>query len=110
MDSTVAVPDWFDGAGSGQRVDAVAILTSHPGEGIAALVDAGALVSLSMTSDGGALGVTVTVDGRFRREYFRNEDDLNTWLAEAIPAVQAARGSTVPPARNGQRRTRSRAS
>lgn len=102
--------DWFDGAGSGSQVDAIAILTSHPGEGIAALVQAGALVSLSLTSDGGALGVTVTVDGRWRREYFRNEEDLTTWLAEAIPAVQAARGSTVPPAGNGSRRPRSRAS
>jgi hypothetical protein len=104
------VGDWFDGAGTGQRVDATAMLTSHPGEGIAALVDAGALVSLSLTSDGGALGVTVTVDGRCRREYFRDEEALLVWLAEAIPAVQSARGSTVPPAGNGARRSRSRAS
>jgi hypothetical protein len=101
--------DWFDGAGAGQQVDAVAILTSHPGEGIAALVQAGALVSVSLTSDGGALGVTVTVDGRWRREYFRDEETLMAWLAEAVPAVAAARGQTVPPARNGQRRTRQRA-
>lgn len=96
--------DWFDGAGAGQQVDAVAILTSHPGEGIAEMVSAGALVSLSLTSDGGALGVTVTVDGRYRREYFRDEESLTAWLAEAIPAVRTARGQTVPPAGNGQRR------
>jgi hypothetical protein len=102
--------DWLDGAGSGQQLDAVAILTSHPGEGIAALVQAGALVSLSLTSDGGALGVTVTVDGRWRRDYFRNEEELEAWLAEAVPAVQAARGSTVPPASNDQRSTRRKAS
>lgn len=96
--------DWFDGAGNGKQLDAVAILTSHPGEGIAALVQAGALVSLSLTSDGGALGVTVTVDGRWRREYFREEDELLAWLAEAIPAVQSARGSSAPPASNGPRK------
>jgi hypothetical protein len=102
--------DWFDGVGAGEQVDAVAMLTSHPGEGVAALVQAGALVSLSLTSDGGALGVTVTVDGRWRREYFRDEDTLLAWLAEAVPAVTAARNGTVPPASNAPRRTRSKAS
>jgi hypothetical protein len=101
--------DWFDGAGSGDQVDAVAILTSHPGEALAAIVQAGALVSLSLTQDGGALGCTITVDGRWRREYFRDEDALLAWLAEALPAVQAARGATVPAAGNGQRRTRQKA-
>lgn len=83
--------DWFDGAGNGQQVDATKLLDSKVGEGVAALVDAGALVSLGKTSDGGALGITVTVDGRWRREYFRDEDAAITWIAGAIPAVQAAR-------------------
>jgi hypothetical protein len=88
--------DWFDGAGNGQSVDAVKILDSKAGEGVHALVGAGALVSMGLTSDGGALGVTVTVDGRWRREYFRDEDALLTWVAEALPAVEAARGSERP--------------
>ena len=86
--------DWFDGAGSGALVDAVEVLTdTTANRGVAELVEAGALVSIGKTSDGGALGVTVTVDGRWRREYFRNVDDLKAWIAEAIPAVEAARGS-----------------
>lgn len=101
--------DWFDGAGNGAEVDAVQLLgDGNAGKGIAELVDTGALVSLGKTSDGGALGVTVTVDGRYRREYFRNEDELLTWLAEAIPAVQEAtsdrRASGGP--RSGSRRSR----
>jgi hypothetical protein len=101
--------DWFDGAGSGALVDATELLTeTNANRGIAELVEAGALVSMGKTSDGGALGFTVTVDGRWRREYFRNVEDLKAWIAEAIPAVADARGrqpaSSVPG--NGSRRRR----
>lgn len=100
--------DWFDGNGNGSRVDVVKLLDSKCGEGLHELVAAGALVSMGLTSDGGALGVTVTVDGRWRREYFREEDELITWIAEAIPAVHSARASqpasSVPG--NGSRRRR----
>lgn len=83
--------DWLDGNGSANEVDVVALLGDGAcGKGVAELVDAGALVAMGKTRDGGALGVTVTVDGRFRRDYFRNEDELLVWLAEAIPGVEAA--------------------
>ncbi len=88
--------DWFDEGGSGSRVDAIKLLDSKAGEGLHHLVDAGALVSMGLTSDGGALGVTVTVDGRYRRSYFREEDELLAWVAEAIPAVHQARNGTTP--------------
>lgn len=77
-------------------------------EGIAALVAEGALVSMGTTSDGGALGLTVTVDGRWRREYFRDETSLGAWIAEAIPAVKSAKQTSTPSAGNGQRSRRSR--
>ena len=79
--------DWFDGNGSGEALDVAKLLDSEAGNGLHHLVGAGALVSMGLTSDGGALGVTVTVDGRWRREYFRNEEDLLAWIAEAIPAT-----------------------
>lgn len=84
------MPDWFDGAGSGGAVDVAALLDSKAGELLFAMVDYGALLSLGKTSDGGALGVTVTVDGRWRREYFRELEALMEWLAEAAPAVEMA--------------------
>lgn len=84
--------DWFDGAGNGAAVDAVLLLEAAA-EPLHLIVSSGALLSLGVTSDGGALGVTVTVDGRWRREYFRHEEELLTWLAEALPAVQTARGA-----------------
>lgn len=99
--------DWFDGAGSGQAVDVAELLDGLGGQGVRELVEAGALVSLGTTSDGGALGLTVTVDGRYRREYFRRQDELLLWIAEALPAVEAARGGSKPASRasgNGSRR------
>jgi hypothetical protein len=85
------MPDWFDANGRGSPVD-VAILLDSIGvqEAIGSAVGMGALVSLGTTSDGGALGVTITVDGRWRREYFREPDELRDWFAEALPAVRAA--------------------
>lgn len=80
--------DWFDVGGSGQPVDVPALFDGPSAEGVYALVQMGALVSLGTTSDGGALGVTVTVDGRWRREYFREAEELLGWLAEALPAVR----------------------
>jgi hypothetical protein len=87
------MPDWFDGNGTGAALDVPKMLDGLAGAGVFELVAAGALVSLGTTSDGGALGLTVTVDGRWRREYFRDEDSMAAWIAEAIPAVHAARGS-----------------
>lgn len=82
--------DWFDGGG-GSQVDVAAVLDHQAAlDGLLEMVQAGALLSLGTTSDGGALGVTVTVDGRWRREYVRSSDDLVAWLAEAVPAVRSA--------------------
>lgn len=100
--------DWFDGNGTGDPVDVAKILDGHAAAGIAELVGAGALVSLGTTSDGGALGMTVTVDGRWRREYFRDEDSMLAWIAEAIPAVHSAKGTSRPPAVAQKRPRRSR--
>ena len=82
--------DWFAGS-SGSPVDVAALLDS--GELVGALseiVALGALVSMGTTADGGALGVTVTVDGRWRREYFRTTDEMRAWLEPAVQAVTVA--------------------
>lgn len=83
--------DWFEAGGAGNRVDVPALLDNdHVISAIGGMLDSGALVSLGTTSDGGALGFTVTVDGRWRREYFRDADELVAWLGEALPAVRSA--------------------
>lgn len=83
--------DWFDEGGSGSPVDVAALLDDEKvQEALGVLVGSGALVSLGTTGDGGALGLTITVDGRWRREYFRDTEELQAWLAEALPAVRLA--------------------
>lgn len=102
--------DWFTEGGRGAPCDVGAILDGAGGETLQELVGVGALVSLGLTSDGGALGVTVTVDGRWRREYFRDGEELRDWLAEALPAVRAAveAGSASSGRDNASRRRRGR--
>jgi len=82
--------DWFEAGGAGQRCDAEAMLDSAAMKTLYELVAAGALLGLSLTSDGGALGVTLTVDGRWRRDYFRNSEELEEWTAGAREPVLAA--------------------
>jgi hypothetical protein len=104
------VSAWLDGGGNGATVDVVELLVEPATKGLAEIVQTGALLSLGTTSDGGALGITVTVDGKWRREYVRNADELAAWLAEAVPGVVEAAGGSRPSAapRNGQRRPRTR--
>lgn len=100
--------DWFDEGGSGAPCDVLAVLDGGGLTSLIAMVEAGALVSIGLTSDGGALGVTVTVDGRWRREYFRTSEDLTEWTEAAqAPVIEACeearrrRASSAP--RRGRR-------
>ena len=94
--------DWFDGGGSGSPVDVRAVLDSDVTGVLFDCVAMGALVSLGTTSDGGALGVTVTVDGRWRRAYVRTTADLEAFVSEAFPAVRSL--LDAPPASSAPRR------
>lgn len=99
--------NWFD-SGSGSPVDAPALLDSKAGELIGQMLDAGALVSIGKTSDGGALGVTVTVDGEWKREYFRESETLVEWLTGGLGPVQdaceTARAARASSGSRGRRR------
>lgn len=97
--------DWFDGNGTSGAVDVAGMMDGQPAQGLREIVEHGALVSVGLTSDGGALHVTVTMDGRFRREYFRERDTLLAWLGEAILAVAdgEARPTTAPRSRSRRR-------
>ena len=79
---------WFDAAGGGKPVDVKALWDSGVPDLLAELVQLGAMVSAGTTSDGGALGLTVTLDGRWRREYFRESEPAVEWLYEAAAAVR----------------------
>lgn len=96
---------WFDENGNGSAVDIPALMDSGVPETLWRIVAAGALVSIGRTSDGGALGITVTLDGRWRREYFRDSEEAVSWLLEAADAVEREASSASPGPR---KRTRSR--
>lgn len=69
------------------QVDVAACLDNVATEYIASLVASGCLVSLFRTSDGGALGCQVTLDGETEKEYHRLPEELAEWLAEVAAAV-----------------------
>jgi hypothetical protein len=86
----VPTQDWFDAGGTGSPADLSDLLDNLVLDALVRIVGAGALVSAGLTSDGGALGVTITLDGRWRREYFRTGAELAQWLSDAEAAVMAA--------------------
>lgn len=99
---------WLDGGGSGKSVDVHDAVDAHAMKGLLEMVEAGALVSMGTTSDGGALGITVTVDGQWRREYVRNAEELKAYLAEAVPGVTDLLAGSRPSPAPRQRARRSR--
>lgn len=104
----VNVNDWFDAGGNGSTCDVVALFDSEAAGLLLGIVASGALVSMGTTSDGGAVAITITVDGRYRREYFRDSESLTDWLAGAAEPVRLAVESTrASSARgNGSRKRR----
>jgi hypothetical protein len=98
---------WFDEAGRGGPIEIGEVMTAPNLDLLASIVAAGALVSCGRTSDGGAVGFTVTLDGRWRREYFRDADELQSWLLEAKEAVER---EDRPPRASSRSRSRSRGS
>lgn len=97
--------DWLDEGTSGKAVDVAAILDSEAAPLAWRVVQAGALLSFGRTSDGGALGVTVTIDGRWRREYFRESEELVEWLTGAAEfAEQEEERLAASPARRKRSR------
>lgn len=102
--------DWLDQGGSGSSVDVAALFDGPCADLAWRVVAAGALLSLGRTSDGGALGVTVTMDGRWRREYFRDAEELELWLTGAAEFAEeeAERLAASPSRRKRERSTRGR--
>ena len=89
--------DWFSADGNGSAIDVLGVLDSKGGELLHEVCATGALVSIGLTRDGGALGVTVTVDGRWRREYFRDGESLAEWLGGGLDGIRAAVAASRPP-------------
>lgn len=106
----MAGSDWLAGGGNGAAVSPVEMVDAAACKGLMSIVEAGALLSMGTTSDGGALGITVTVDGEWRREYVRSADELAAYLAEAVPAIEDMLAAGRPSAASRQRPRRRKAS
>jgi N-glycosylase/DNA lyase len=100
--------DWFSGGNSQGSVDVAALLDSVGGSGLVEMVAMGALISYALTSDGGALSITVTVDGAWRREYFRDEETLTLWVSEALPYIKDATERRIASSADAKRQRRPR--
>lgn len=87
--------DFFSARKVGMACDLVEMVDVTFAEQARALVAGGALVSIGTTRDGGALSITVTHNGQWRREYLTSVDDLRAFLNAAQVAVEAA-GPPVP--------------
>lgn len=84
-------------------VDVGALLDASAVEYIASLVGSGALVSLYRTRDGGAFGITVTLDGDAEKEYFRSVEEVTDWLRQVDEAVEAL-ASSAPSVKRPRKR------
>lgn len=91
---------WFDSERSNAVVDVVAMMSDGADVNLFRCVQNGALVSIGMTRDGGAVSVTVTLNGQWKREYFHDPDQLTLWSESAAAGVAAAVAAapSVPPA------------
>jgi len=78
---------FFDGGRSAGVVDLSALLDATFTELLRDLVGIGVLVSIGRSRDAGALSITVTSGGRWRREWLRTDEDVHDFLKEAITAL-----------------------
>jgi hypothetical protein len=82
------VTDWFsEAAKPGASIDPDTVLDGTNLDAIERLMVAGAMVSLSVTRDGGAVRIAVTYEQKTRPEYFRSAEDALPWLTNALRAV-----------------------
>lgn len=79
--------DFWDRGSANDDLDLRAFFDSSIGDRLAGLLAVGVLVSLGLTRDRGALGVTVLDNGKKRREYFRRSEDCADWLQLATAAL-----------------------
>jgi hypothetical protein len=82
--------------GSGPSVcDVRAFMDSSIPELIAGLLEMGVLVSIGTTRDRGAISITITADGEFDREYFRESSEAADYLRRAADALRTRFGPSA---------------
>lgn len=74
---------------SASVADVRAFMDSDVPKYISELVNLGVLVSVGSTRDRGAISLTVTLNGDWDREYFRDSFDAIEWLQRAVKTLRA---------------------
>lgn len=101
--------DWWNAGRGVGAIDVPALLDGPAGNALHEMCGTGALIGLFLTRDGGALGVSVTVDSVTRREYFHDSESLAGWLDSGLDPVRAAVAGVRPPSASGRSVKRVRA-
>lgn len=94
---------------NGTTVEPTSFLDSGVPGSIARILTLGCLVSIGTTRDRGAISLTITQDGNYDREYFRNSDECVDWLDRAYAILSGRKEAPTtapPPAAQRARRTR----
>lgn len=79
------MPNWE--GDQAQFVDLEEVLDATTLEVIRDLVQAGALVSLGTSKDGGSLSVHIKAGDIKNREWFRHSEELHDWLRRGLVVV-----------------------
>lgn len=78
---------FFAGATGASIADVHAIFDSDLPVLVAELVSMGILVSIGSTRDRGAISIGITMDGKRRREYFRDSPAATDFLRSAVESL-----------------------
>lgn len=81
---------WTDGLPGGAGVvDVAQVLDAGVLDRSVRLVGAGALVSFGASRDGGSVAITVTFDGDWDRQWFRDGEPAAEWLDRVSKALES---------------------
>lgn len=92
------------GKRAGAVIDPAVLLEPGNVGWLQALLALGALVSFGLSRDGGSMSATVTYDGEWDREWFRDPVELGGWLSDAAGRIEEFQRRN-PPATDDRRRS-----
>lgn len=102
--------DWFESGRGGALLPVHEMFTAGVVDAVIRLLEQGALVSVCVSRDGGAIGFTVTSDGRWSRQWFREPAQAEEWMTAgseylaANPPAAADRQQDTRFPRGGRRK------
>ena len=90
------MPGWSERKRGGAVLDVAVALEPGVLDSIQEVVRTGALVSFGLSRDGGSLGVTVTFDSEWDRQWFRDPVELSAWLGACAADILEETGGELP--------------